>query len=72
MVKKQHFFEKEMFYQISRGAAIFTASKNTAAVFLAKSVKKWVCFCQFQLGVYNWHILFSTGLITPAISQAVS
>ena len=36
------------------GAAIFTTSKNTAAVFLTKSVKKWVCFCQFQFEVYNW------------------
>ena len=42
--------------QISKsgwGATIFTSSKNTAAVFLAKSVKKWVCFCQFQYEVYN-------------------
>ncbi len=36
------------------GAAIFTTSKNTAAVFLAKSVKKGGCFCQFQYQVYNW------------------
>ena len=36
------------------GAAISTTSKNTVAVFLAKSVKKLVCFCQFQFEVYNW------------------
>ncbi len=47
------------------GAAIFTTSENTAAVFLAKSVKKWVCFCQLQFEVYNWQYLFSTGKITP-------
>ncbi len=36
------------------GAAFFTPSKNTDAVFLAKSVKKWVCFCPFLFEVYNW------------------
>ncbi len=36
------------------GAAIFTTIKNTATVFLAKSVKKkCVCFCQFQYELYN-------------------
>ena len=39
---------------LNRDAAIFTTSKNTDAVFLAKSVKKWVYFCQFQFEVYNW------------------
>ena len=34
--------------------AIFTTSKNTAVVFLTKSVKKLVCFCQFEYEVYNW------------------
>ncbi len=37
-----------------RDAVIFTTSKNTAAMFLAKSVEKCVCFCQFQYEVYNW------------------
>ena len=37
-----------------RGEAIFTTSKNTATVFLAKSVKKLMCFCQYQYEVYNW------------------
>ena len=40
-----------MFMTPAGGAAIFTLRKNTAAVFLAKSVKKWVCFCQFQFEV---------------------
>ncbi len=37
---------------LNRGAAIFTTSKNCCV--LEKSVKKWVCFCQFQFEVYNW------------------
>ena len=44
-----HIFNKNV-----RVAAIFTTSKNTAVVFLAKSVKKQVCFCQFHYEVYNW------------------
>ena len=34
------------------GCCHFTTSKNTATVFMAKRVKKWVCFCQYE--VYNW------------------
>ena len=50
---------------ISRGAAIFTTSKNTAAVFLAKSVQNWVCIVNFNLRCTIGNILFSTGKITP-------
>ncbi len=39
---------------MKEGTAIFTTSKNTAIVFFAKSVMKWVCFCLFKYDVYNW------------------
>ena len=48
------FFNLYYFSQIKLGAAIFTKTKKTAAVFLAISAKKWLCFCQFQYEVYNW------------------
>ncbi len=47
------------------GVAIFATSKNTAAVFLAKSVKKWVCFVNFNMRCTIGNILFSTCKIKP-------
>ena len=49
------------------GAAIFTTIKNTATVFLAKSVKKSVCvFVNFNMRCTTiGNISFSTGKITP-------
>ncbi len=55
-------FSSVIWYKVLvfRGAAIFTTSKYTAAVCLAKSVKKWMCFCHFQFEVYNWQITPTT------------
>ncbi len=50
--------QKDVYYYlfVKTGAATFTTSKNTTAVFLAKSVKSGCDFVNF-----NWQYLFSTG-----------
>ncbi len=49
----------------TRVAAIFTTSKNTDTVFLAKSLKSGCVFVNFNLRYTFGNILFSTGKITP-------